>query len=144
MPFGCGPRRGKKAFTLQTLPPVTEEVPEDRAPGKACGFSLHAGTVAGADERGKLAPEGRESASAATSVARRSHGRASRSPRGGNVRHHFKTPWHDGTTHVVFEPPDFIARLAALVPKPRVNLTRFHGVFAPDSRYRAFTPSGYA
>ncbi|MCU7861282.1 MAG: transposase, partial [Candidatus Thiodiazotropha sp. (ex Lucinoma kastoroae)] len=22
---------------------------------------------------------------------------------------------------------DFIARLAALVPKPRVNLTRFHG-----------------
>ena len=25
---------------------------------------------------------------------------------------------------------DFIAKLAALVPKPRVNLTRFHGVFA--------------
>jgi hypothetical protein len=32
---------------------------------------------------------------------------------------------------VIFEPLDFIARLAALVPKPRVNLTRFHGVFAP-------------
>ena len=31
---------------------------------------------------------------------------------------------------------DFIARLAALVPKPRVNLTRFHGVFAPNSRLR--------
>ena len=30
------------------------------------------------------------------------------------------------------EPLDFIARLAALVPKPRVNLTRFHGVFAPN------------
>ena len=30
-----------------------------------------------------------------------------------------------------------IARLAALVPKPRVNLTRFHGVFAPNSRDRA-------
>ena len=42
----------------------------------------------------------------------------------------------DGTTHVIFEPLDFIARLAALVPKPRVNLTRFHGVFAPNSRYR--------
>jgi hypothetical protein len=26
----------------------------------------------------------------------------------------------------------FSARLAALVPKPRVNLTRFHGVFAPS------------
>ena len=29
-----------------------------------------------------------------------------------------------------------MARLAALVPKPRVNLTRFHGVFAANSRYR--------
>ena len=38
---------------------------------------------------------------------------------------------------------DFIARLAALVPRPRVNLTRFHGVFAPNSRYRArITPAG--
>ena len=27
--------------------------------------------------------------------------------------------------------------MAALVPKPRVNLTRFHGVFAPNSQYRA-------
>jgi hypothetical protein len=48
-----------------------------------------------------------------------------------------KTPYRDGTTHVIFEPLDFIARLAALVPKPRVNLTRFHGVFAPNSGYRA-------
>ena len=29
----------------------------------------------------------------------------------------------DGTTHVIFEPLDFLARLLALVPKPRVNLT---------------------
>jgi hypothetical protein len=35
-----------------------------------------------------------------------------------------------------------ISRLVALVPKPRVNLTRFHGVFAPHSRYRALvTPA---
>ncbi len=38
---------------------------------------------------------------------------------------------------MIFEPLDFIARLAALVPKPRVNLTRYNGVFAPNSRYRA-------
>lgn len=55
----------------------------------------------------------------------------------GNVRYQLKTPYRDGTTHVVFEPLDFIARLAALVPKPRVNLTRFHGVFAPNSKHRA-------
>lgn len=36
-----------------------------------------------------------------------------------------------------------MARLAALVPKPRVNLTRYHGVFAPNSRHRAqVTPAG--
>lgn len=38
---------------------------------------------------------------------------------------------------MVFAPLDFIARFAALVPKPRVNLTRFHGVFAPNSALRA-------
>jgi len=44
--------------------------------------------------------------------------------------------------HVIFEPVDFIAKLAALVPKPRVSMTRFHGVFAPSSKYRALvTPA---
>jgi len=39
----------------------------------------------------------------------------------------------DGTAHVIFEPEDFIARLAALVPKPRAHLTRYQSVFAPTS-----------
>lgn len=55
----------------------------------------------------------------------------------GKVRYQLKTPYRDGTTHVIFEPADFIAKLAALVPKPRVNLTRYHGIFAPNSRHRA-------
>ena len=43
---------------------------------------------------------------------------------------------------MISEPLDFLARLAALVPKPRVNLTRFHGVFAPNSKHRIqITPS---
>ena len=50
----------------------------------------------------------------------------------GKVRYELKTPYRDGTTYVIFEPVDFIAKLAALVPKPRVNLTRYHGVFAPN------------
>jgi hypothetical protein len=37
---------------------------------------------------------------------------------------------------VVLEPLDFIARLAALIPRPRLNLTRFHGVLAPNFKYR--------
>jgi hypothetical protein len=60
----------------------------------------------------------------------------------GNVRYQLKTPYRDGTTHVMLELLDFIARLAALAPKPRVNLTRFHGVFAPNSLHRALvTPA---
>ncbi len=38
----------------------------------------------------------------------------------------------DRTTHVIFEPLDFIGKLAALVPKPRVNLTRFARII-PDT-----------
>jgi hypothetical protein len=44
--------------------------------------------------------------------------------------------FRDGSTHVVLEPLDFIARLAALVPRPRLNLTRFHGIFAPNFKHR--------
>jgi hypothetical protein len=36
-----------------------------------------------------------------------------------------------------------MARLAALVPPPRMHLTRYHGVFAPHSKLRAaITPAG--
>ena len=43
---------------------------------------------------------------------------------------------------MAFEPEDFIARLAALVPKPRVNLTRYHGVLAPNHRWHGLvTPA---
>ena len=48
-----------------------------------------------------------------------------------------------GTTHFVFTPEDFIARLAALVPRPQHNLTRYHGVFAPSAALRSqITPAG--
>ena len=49
----------------------------------------------------------------------------------GHVRYRLKTPYRDGITHIVLEPLDMMARLAALVPPPRLHLTRFHGVFAP-------------
>jgi hypothetical protein len=35
---------------------------------------------------------------------------------GGLVRCALRTPYRDGTTHVIFEPEDFMARLVALVP----------------------------
>ena len=44
----------------------------------------------------------------------------------GQVRYDLKTPHRTGTTPILFEPMDFIAKLAALVAKPRDNLTGFH------------------
>jgi hypothetical protein len=52
------------------------------------------------------------------------------------VVYRYKQPFRDGSTHVVLEPLDFMARLAALVPRPRLNLTRFQGVFAPNFKHR--------
>ena len=45
----------------------------------------------------------------------------------------------DGTTHLVMSPLEFMQRLAALVPRPRLHLIRFHGlsvrfVFVKDDR----------
>ena len=48
-----------------------------------------------------------------------------------------KTPYRDGTTHFVFEPIEFLARLAALVPRPRGNLVRYHGILTPHAKHRS-------
>ena len=95
------------------------------------GFSLHAGAAVRANQRNK-----RERLCRTISRPALSEQRLSLTA-GGKVRYQLKTPYTNGTTHVVFEPLDFLAKLAALVPRPRVNLTRYHGVFAPNSAHRA-------
>jgi hypothetical protein len=60
----------------------------------------------------------------------------SRTP-GGQIVLQLKTPYRDGTTHVVMAPLEFLQRLAALVPRPRLHLIRFHGVLAPNATLRA-------
>ena len=55
----------------------------------------------------------------------------------GQVVLKLKTPWRDGTTHLVMSPLEFMQRLAALVPRPRLHLIRFHGVLAPNAKLRA-------
>jgi hypothetical protein len=133
--IAMGPQQGRKVFTLQTLPDCSDGPLAPRT-GNVAGFSLHAGVTARAHERAKLERLCRYIARPAVSTQRLSL------TRNGQVRYELKTPWRNGTTHVIFEPLDFISRLVALIPKPRVNLTRFHGVFAPNSRYRAMvTPS---
>jgi ribosomal protein S27E len=128
--IAVGSQQGKKVFTLQTVLPTPEDDRFSQV-GKAAGFSLHAGVATRAHERKKLEKICRYVARPAVSEQRLVL------TRDGRVRYELKTPFRDGTTHVIFEPLDFMARLAALVPKPRINLTRFHGVFAPNSKHRA-------
>jgi ribosomal protein S27E len=130
--IAVGRQRGKKVFTLKTLP-AREETEElnGQALAKANGFSLHAGVSTKSHQQDKLERLCRYIARPAISTQR-----LEQLP-DGTLSYELKTPYKNGTTHVHFEPLDFIARLAALVPKPRVHLTRFHGVFAPNSKHRA-------
>jgi hypothetical protein len=53
------------------------------------------------------------------------------------VRVQLRQPWRDGTTDVVFDPVEFLGRLAVLVPRPRTNLILYHGVLGPRAAWRA-------
>ncbi len=48
-----------------------------------------------------------------------------------------KTAWTDGTRYLVFKPLELLEKLAALTPRPRINLVLYHGVLAPHARWRA-------
>jgi len=57
----------------------------------------------------------------------------------GRVAYLLKVP-RKGRAHRVMTPVEFMARLAALIPPPRIPLVRTHGVFAPrSSRLRCRT-----
>jgi hypothetical protein len=129
-----GPRAGQKLFTLQTVPARAEE-PERhadcRGAANAGGFSLHAGLTIQPHQREKLERLCRYVSRPPISVDRLALSSS------GQVRYQLKTPYRDGTTHIVLDPLDLMARLAALVPPRRMHLTRFHGVFAAHSKLRA-------
>ena len=47
-----------------------------------------------------------------------------------------KTPWSDGTRHLLLSPMELLEKLVALVPPPRFHLLRYHGVLALRDRGR--------
>jgi hypothetical protein len=112
------------------------------------GFSLHAAVRCGTDERQALEQLCRYITRPALANERVQTNAA------GQVVLKLKTPWRDGTTHLVMSPLEFMQRLAALVPRPRLHLIRFgvrttslrevsgpplrgHGVLAPNAKLRA-------
>jgi ribosomal protein S27E len=127
--IAVGADAGKKVFSLQTLP--AKDLENYGQLAKIAGFSLHAGVFADTHQPEKLERLCRYIARPAVSEKRLSLTTT------GNIRYELKTPYTDGTTHVFFAPIDFISKLAALIPPPRLNLTRFYGVFAPNANVRA-------
>ena len=109
-------------------------------PGELCcdleGFSLHAKVEIAAHDRDGLERLARYLARPPIATERlslRSDGR---------VVYALRRHWKDGTRAFVFDPLDFIARLAALVPRPRAHLLTYHGVLAPAAEWRDWIVPG--
>jgi hypothetical protein len=87
------------------------------ASGRLIAVAVRPG--AGIDDRLLSGPQTR------TADPPSSRERRSCSPEGqlaGQVELKLKTPWRDGTTHLVMSPLEFMQRLAALVQRPRLHL----------------------
>jgi hypothetical protein len=118
---------------LRRYGPRFEVDPEDNDPYSARveGFSLNARVWIAGNEREKLEKLIRYMARGPIATERLSESFPDL------LIYKMKTPWRDGTTHVSFSRLDFIARLVALVPPPKMNMVRYHGVFAPNFRDRS-------
>jgi len=96
------------------------------------GFSLHAGVAIGANDRAGLERICRymgRPAVASERLERLSDGR---------FLYRLRHRWRDGTSALVFEPREFLARLAAQVPPPRAHQVRYHGVLGPSAAWRPY------
>ena len=51
-------------------------------------------------------------------------------------QYRMKTPWRDGTTHVIMSDGELVEKLAALVPAPRFHLVRYFGILASAAKQR--------
>ncbi len=125
-----GPRAGQKVLTVQDAMPRQRDFKQTLC-ADVDGFSLHAAVRSGADDWQALEQLCRYITRPAVANERVQTNAA------GQVVLRLKTPWRDGTTHLVMSPLEFMQRLAALVPRPRLHLIRFHGVLAPNAKLRA-------
>ena len=107
-----GPRAGQKVLTLQGVMPSEKDFKQTLC-ADSNGFSPHAAVRCGADDRQALEQLCRYITRPALANERVQTNAA------GRVVLKLKTPWRDGTTHLVMSPLEFMQRLAALVPRPR-------------------------
>ncbi len=106
-----GPRAGQKVLTLRGAM-ARFGLARELLCSDIDGFSLHAAVRVQAHERKRLEQLCRYITRPALSDERVQLNAA------GQVELKLKTPWRDGTTHLVMSPLEFMQRLAALVPSP--------------------------
>ena len=99
-------------------------------------FSLHAGVRIPASNR-----EGLERLCRYIARPALSHDRLGQRE-DGLLELRLKTPWRDGTTHLVLSPHELLEKLAAIIPPPKVNLVTYHGILAPAAKHRAAVVPG--
>jgi hypothetical protein len=95
------------------------------------GFNIHAGVTVRAGDREGLEKLCRYCARPPFSLERMSL------LADGRIAYRLRKPRKNGATHLVLEPMQLLARVSALIPPPRFALTRFAGVLAPSSPWRA-------
>lgn len=138
--IATGPRAGQAVLRFGDRVDV-EHLPASRGPrcASAGGVSLHANVAVPPRDRLRLERLCRYAGRPPLATERLSR------LADGHLLYELKHRWRDGTTHVGFEPLELLEKLAALVPPPRFNLVRYHGVLAPAARHRAqVVPPGRA
>ena len=128
--IAIGPHSGSRTLTLHDPSFIRTDKPEKALTTDRDGFSLNAAVTCQPYQRDRLERLSRYVTRPAICLERLKV-RAD-----GKIQYELKNPFRDGTTHILFSPLDFLSKLAALVPRPRYNLVRYHGVFAPNSRVR--------
>ncbi len=125
-----GPRAGQKVLTLQGAMPRQAGFKQSLCADMQ-GFSLHAAVRCGAEDRKALEQLCRYITRPALANERVQCNAA------GQVVLKLKTPWRDGTTHLMMSPLEFMQRLAALVPRPLAG--RVGPVARPLARHKQST-----
>jgi Putative transposase len=128
--IALGPRAGGRVRRLGDEPDLGHATSRGPRQAQLDGFDLHANVWVPPNDRARLEQLCRyllRPPLAQDRVHRRADGR---------ILVALKTVWRDGTSHLLFEPIELLEKLAAIIPRPAVNLVLYHGVLAPHARWR--------
>jgi hypothetical protein len=131
-----GTHRGTRPDRLGTRAASVDPAEPGPNHARANGYSLHAARVVPAGRRDELERMCRYVLRSPV-VAERL-----RLTDDGRVHLTLREPWRDGTTGFVFDPVEFLGRLAVLVPRPRINLLLYFGVLGARAAWRAAVVPG--